>query len=193
MGTKKDEERFWIRKLRQTPKWVLVLVIAAVFTLLVLGKDLLTGESLEPARIVATAASGLVIAAFLVWFTRWQRRRELRKPAGSPTVTNFKAAISTGRLPEHARADQWIPELTKTIRLERHMTWIGFILFGGFAAMGVFLIIDNPDHPWFWVIATVLFAGLAAWYPMWTPRRRKKLEALIAQFPAEDRRPYGVR
>ena len=188
MGTKNDEEGFWISKLRQMPKWVLFLVIAALYTLLMLGKGLLTGEILEPSRIVITAVVGLAVAASIFWFTRWQLRREHKEPAGWPTVTNVKSAISTGRLPEHAKAEQWIPELTKTIRLERHMAWIGLLIFGAFTAMGIFLIIDNPEHPWFWVIATVLFAALAVWYPIWTPRRRQKLEGLIAQLPAEDRR-----
>lgn len=175
------------------PKWVLFLLIAAFYTFFMLGRDFLTGESLEPARIVVTAASGVVVTAFIFWFTRWQQARERKKPAGWPTVTNFKAAVSTGRLPQHARAEQWIPELTKTIRLERHMGWIGLLLFGGFATLGVFLTIDNPDHPWLWMIATVCFAAIAAWYPPWVIRRRVTLRNLITEFPVSENRPDGAR
>ncbi len=193
MGTKQDEEGFWIRKLRQMPRWVLCLLIAALFTLILLGRDFLIGETLEPARIVFTAASGVIASALTFGFERWHDARERKKPVGSPTVSNFKAAMSTGRLPQHAEAEQWVPELTKTIRLERHLGWIGPLLFAGFAALGVFLIIDNPDHPWFWVIATVGFAAIAAWYPTGVARRRKKLENLIAGFSARDERARGAR
>lgn len=63
------------------------------------------------------------------------------------------------------------------------MVWIGMVLCAGLAGLGVFLIVGNPDHPWFWVFATVFFAAAAAWYPIWIPRRRKKMQNLIAQFP----------
>ncbi len=63
------------------------------------------------------------------------------------------------------------------------MAWIGPLLFGAFGSLGIYLIIDNPEHPWFWVLATIFFFSVAAWYPIWTRRRRPKLLGLIAQLP----------
>ncbi len=184
--TTQDKEGFGIGKLRRMPGWVVFLLIAALYTVSMLGKDYLTGEILEPMRIAVNAVAGIAVSAFIFWFVRWQRARERKKPEGCPTATNFRTALSSGRLPEGARAEQWVPVLTKAIRQERSITWIGVLLFTGLTGLGVFLIIDNPDHPWFWVIATVLFTALAAWYPIWTPRRRKRMRNLIAQFPEHD-------
>ena len=85
--------------------------------------------------------------------SRWIRARERRKPSGSPTVTNINEAMSTGRLPEHASADQWVPELSGIIRQEQWSAWVGAALFGLSAAMGVFLVFDKPEHPWLGLLA----------------------------------------
>lgn len=164
------------------PGWVVFPLIAVLYTVGMLGKDFLTGESLEPMRIAVTAVAGIVVSVAIFGLLSWQSARERKKPEGWPTVTNFRKALSTGRPPKGARAEQWVPELTKAIRQERSITWIGPLLGVGLAGLGVFLVIDNPDYPWFWVIDTVLFIALAVWYPIWTPRRRKKMQVLIAQF-----------
>lgn len=185
-ATVQHTEGFLIRKLRRLPNWGLFLLIAVLYTVVLLGMDYFTGEILEPGRIAFTAVTGIALSAFILWFTKWQRARERRKPAGWPTATNFRTALSSGELPEGARAEQWLPELLKAIRHERLMAWLGMLVFIGFAGLGVFLIIDNPDHPWFWVAATVFFTVVAAWYPIWTPRRRKKMQNLIAQLPDQE-------
>lgn len=172
--------------LRRLPGWFVFLLIAALYTSVMLGMDYLTGENIEPLSIAVTAASGIALSAVIFWLVRWQRTRERRKPDGWPTATNFRAAVSSGQLPEGARPEQWVPELKKAIRMEWPMAWIGMTLFIGFAGLGVFLIIDNPDYPWFWALATVVFTVLAVWYPIWAPRRRRKMQELIDQFPVED-------
>ncbi|WP_454697507.1 hypothetical protein [Arthrobacter humicola] len=178
-----DEVSGWVRLLRRAPRWALVLGIAVVYTVFMLGMKLLQGEQVEPIEIAVTGALGLAVGGFALWFTRRQRAKERQKPEGWPTGTNLKQAVSKGRLPEGAAAEQWIPELTKIAAQERYMIWAGPLLFGAFAAMGVFLTLENPDHPWFWVLATIGFAGVALWYPIWIPRRRTRIEGLIAQFP----------
>lgn len=171
----------WIRLLRRTPRWGLVLGVAVVWTTVMLGMELLKGEEVEPAEIAVTGAAGLAVGAFALWFTQWQRARERKKPAGWPTATNVKEAVSTGRLPEGAAAEQWVPELARIDAQERYMVWIGPLMFGAFAAMGVFLIFENPAHPWFWVLATAGFVALAVWYPIWIPRRRENIQRLITE------------
>ncbi len=173
----------WVRVLRRAPRWALVLGIAVVYTAFMLGMKLLQGEQVEPLEAAITGALGLAVGVFAVWFTGRQRAKEKQKPVGWPTATRLKEAVSTGRLPEGAAAEQWIPELTKIAAQERYMIWIGPLLFGAFTAMGVFLTLENPDHPWFWVLATLGFACIALWYPIWIPRRRTRIEGLIAQFP----------
>lgn len=169
-----DDESRWIRLLRRTPRWGLVLGVAVVFTIAMLGMELLKGEELEPIEIAVTGAGGLAVGGFAVWFAMWQRARESKKPAGWPTVTNLKEAVAKGRLPEGAAAEQWVPELSRIVAQERY-------LLGAFTAMGVFLIFENPDHPLFWVLATIGSAAAAVLYPIWVPRRRKRIEALIAE------------
>lgn len=180
------KEGFRTGKRAGMPGWVVFPLIAVLYTVGMLGKDYLTGEALVPMRIAVTAAGGVAVSALIFWLVRRQRARERTKPQGWPTVTNFRTALSSGRLPEGAGAEQWVPELTKTMRQEQSMVWIGPLLFAGFAGLGIFLIIDNPDHPWLWVIATVLFIALALWYPIWTSRRRKAMQNLIAEFPDHD-------
>ncbi|MET4061310.1 hypothetical protein ABIB35_002880 [Arthrobacter sp. UYP6] len=178
--------RSQIGKLRRLPGWVIFPLIAVLYTVSMLGRDYLTGEVLDPMRIAFTSVAGIAVSVIIYWLVRWQRARERKKPVGWPTVTNFRTALSSGQIPEGARVEQWVPELTKAIRQERRMSWIGMLMFTGFTGLGVFLTIDNPEHPWFWVIAAGLFAGLAVWYPIWTPRRRKKMQNLIAAFPDYD-------
>lgn len=172
--------------LSKLPKWALFLLIAAAYTVIMLGQAMLTGKELEPARLLVTSGMGLVVAAGALWFIRRQHAREAEKPAGYPTASRFRAAASSGRLPEGATAELWIPELMRTIEQERIMAWLGPILFGAFAAMGVFLIFENRDPPWLWVICTLFFAGLAVGFPVWIPRRRRRMEALIAHLEAAD-------
>lgn len=180
------KERFRNGNPARMPGWVIFPLIAVLYTVGMLGKDYLTGEALAPMRIAVTAVAGVAVSVFIFWLVTWRRAREREKPRGWPTVTNFRTALSSGQLPEGAGAEQWVPELTKTMRQEKPMVWIGPLLFAGFAGLGLFLIIDNPEHPWFWAIATVLFIAMALWYPIWGARRRKRMQALIAEFPDHD-------
>lgn len=93
--------------------------------------------------------------------------------------------MSTGRLPAHASADQWVLELSRIIRQEQWWAWVGAALFGLSAAMGVFLVFDKPGASLAWTAGGCGGLGLAVWYPIWVPRRRARIEALIAQFPEE--------
>lgn len=174
---------FWVRAFRRTPSWIIFLILAALYVILLLGKDLLTGEPVGLADIAAATIVGLVVSAVIFWIARWKRARDDKNPSGSLTATNFERAMSSGRLPQDAAAEQWIPELVKAIRTDRIMAWVGPLLFGGFTGLGIFLITQNPEHPWFWVLATTFFVAIAIWYPIWTHRRRKKLQGLISQFP----------
>jgi len=170
-----------VQILSKLPRWALFLLIAAAYTVIMSGQAMLTGKELEPVRLLVTSGMGLVVAAGALWLIKRQRAREAKKPIGYPTASNFREAASSGRLPEGARAELWIPELVRTIEQERIMAWLGPILFGAFAAMGVFLIFENPDLPWLWVICTLFFAGLAVGFPVWIPRRRRRMAALIAE------------
>lgn len=173
----------WGRALRRLPNWLIFLIIAALYVSFLLGKDFLSGESIGPADVALAAVTGLVVSTVILWINRWKSFRDRKKPSGTPTATNFERAMSTGRPPHDATAEQWVPELHRAIRADRVMAWIGPLLFGAFGSLGISLIINNPEHPWFWVLATIFFFSIAAWYPMWTRRRRPKLLGLIAQFP----------
>lgn len=174
-----DAESRWIRLLRRAPRWTLVFGVAVMWTTVMLGMDLLQGEEVEPVEIAVTGAAGLAVGGFTLWFTLWQRARDKKKPAGWPTVTNVKDAVAKGRLQDGATAQQWVPELARIADQERYMMWVGPLMFCAFAAMGVFLVFENPDHPWFWVLATIGFVAVAVWYPIWVPRRRERIERLI--------------
>jgi hypothetical protein len=173
----------WPGRLRRAPLWAGTLVFAAIWSAAMLGMDFLQDENLEPADLVATGAGGLVVAAVALWFGRSVQAKELKLPPGSPTATNIKRAISTGQLPEQASAEQWGPELRKIIRHERRMVWIGLLEFGLFTALGIFLIVDRPGHPWFGVVCTALFLGIAICTPFWVRRRRARIRSLLAQLP----------
>lgn len=177
---------FWIRTLRRTPKWVIFVVFAALYAAFLLGQDLLTGEAIRPGHVAGAAFTGLVVAAVTVWLNRWKSARDSKKASGSFTATSFERAMSTGQVPKDAAPEQWVPALHKAVRMDRHMAWGGPLLFGGFTALGISLTIQNPEHPWFWVLATVSFASIAVWYPIWVSRRRVKLQGLITQFPRDD-------
>lgn len=175
-------KEFWVRTLRRTPKWVLLLVAAALYALYSLGEKLLTGEQVRPGHVVGAVFAGVVVAAAGFLTVRWQSRRDSKKPPGSLTATNFERALASGNLPGDAEADDWVPKLHRAIRTERIMAWAGPLLFGGFTVMGIFLAVTNPDYPWFWILVTGIFAATAIWYPIWVRRRRVKLEALIDHF-----------
>jgi len=184
---------FWARALRRAPNWIIFLIIAALYVIFLLGKDLLSAESVGPADIALAASTGLVLSAVIFWVTRWKSARDGKKPSRSLTATNFERAMSTGRPPHDASAEQWLPELHRAIRADRIMAWIGPLLFGAFGGMGIYLISENSERPWFWVLATIFFFSVAAWYPIWTRRRRPKLLGLIAQFPTDDEHDDSAR
>lgn len=173
----------WRGLVRRTPLWILVLVIAFAWASAQLGMQLLQGEEVAGDDVAIYGAFGVATGIFALWMAVRAARRERKLPPGSPTATNIRWAISTGQLPEYASAGQWVPELDKIIRQERHMMWIGPLMFGLFAALGIFLIFDYPEHPWFGVVCGLVFLGLAAWYLVWIPRRRIRIQKLIDQFP----------
>lgn len=175
-------KKFWVRTLQRTPNWILFLVAAGLYALYSLGQKLLTGEPVRPGHVVGAVLAGVVAVAVGFWLIRWQGRRESRKPSGSLTATNLERALASGRPPADAVADQWIPRLYRAIRSDRIMAWAGPLLFGAFTVLGIFLTATNPEYPWFWVLATVAFASIAVWYPIWVRRRRVQLERLINSF-----------
>ncbi|MFJ5696570.1 hypothetical protein [Arthrobacter sp. NPDC093139] len=174
------EEGGWRALVRRSPNWLIVVAIAVVYTALILGMDFLKGEEIEPEKAALTAVLGLGLGCFAIWINRWKQARDRRQPQGAPTATNVQQAISSGQLPEHATAEEWLPELQKIVRQERHWAWGGPLFFGLFTAMGIFLIFDDPAHPWFGVFVSACFLGAAVWYPIWVRRRRARINGLIA-------------
>jgi MFS family permease len=169
--------------LRRAPLWVIFLVVAVLWTALMLGIRWLRGQEISPETVVINAVFGLAFAGFLILLGRWMNARGRRKPPGAPTGTNISQGMTTGRPPEHASADEWVPELRKIIRQERRWAWVGSLAFGLFAILGVFLVIDKPQHPWLGLLAIAGGLGAGVLYPVWVPLRRARIEALIAQFP----------
>jgi len=161
--------------------FLVLLLIVVVYTLITLARPLLSGEEIGLDRILSTLAVGVIVAAAAYGIVRWQQARENKKPHGSPTVTRFRAAVSKGRLPADTDQDQWHRELTKTIRMEKHFIWVGPLIFGAFAVLGAVLAVSNLDRPWFWVICTCLFLGLAIWAPISVIHRRRTMESLISE------------
>ena len=161
--------------------FLVLLFIVVVNTLITLARPLLSGKEIGLDRILSALAVGVIVAAAACGIVRWQQARENKKPHGFPTVTRFKAAVSTGRLPEDADQDQWHRELTKTIRMEKHFIWAGPLMFGAFAVLGAVLALSNRDHPWFWLICACLFLGLATWAPISVIHRRRTMESLISE------------
>jgi hypothetical protein len=90
-------KEFWVRTLKRTPKWVLLLVAAALYALYSLGEKLLTGEQVRPGHIVGAVFAGVVVAAAGFLTVRWQSRRDSKKPPGSLTATNFRASTGIGQ------------------------------------------------------------------------------------------------
>lgn len=50
----------------------------------------------------------------------------------------------------------------------------------------IFLIFDQPGHPWFGVVCTALFAGITIWLPCGIRRRRTRIEGLIAKLSEQE-------
>jgi uncharacterized membrane protein YhaH (DUF805 family) len=181
-----DSRGGWKGLVRRTPLWILVLVIAAAYAALQLGMRLLRGKEVAAEDVAIYGAFGVVFGIFTLWMTVRTGRKGQSLPPGLPTASNIQKAISTGELPEQASAAQWEPELVRILVQERYMMWIGPILFGLFTAMGIFLIFDDPEHPWFGVFVTPIFLGLTIWCQVSIPRRRVRIEKLLAQFPEKE-------
>jgi hypothetical protein len=153
---------------------------------MILGTQLLKGRSVQPEDVAITGAAGLLLAAFALWYGRRVRAKEGKLPPGSPTGTNITRALSTGQLPEKANVEEWVAELNKLLRQERHAAWAWPPMCCVIAAGGIYLIFDTPEHPWFGVFAIALALCLAVWYPLYAPRRLAKIRALLAQFSEEE-------
>lgn len=167
--------------------WLVFLFIAAGYTVVVLARPLLSGEEIRPGHVLGAAAAGLLVSAGILGIVHWQQARDRKMPISYPTPTRFRSAVSRGRLPKDADPEPWRRELSKVIRLERHVVWAGPLIFGAFAALGIFLIADNPGQPWFWAFCTIVFAGLAIWAPFSIVRHRRKVESLLFQLTAPPR------
>ncbi|MEC5180151.1 hypothetical protein [Arthrobacter sp. CG_A4] len=149
----------WQELLRRTPLWLIALVVAVGWAAIQLGMRLLQGKEVVAEDIALTSAFGVVVGIFVLWFGRRVQAKERKLPPGSPTAANINKAISTGQLPEQASAEQWEAELIWILIRDRHTVWVAPLVFGLFTALALFLIFDNPEHPWFGVVCAVLFVG----------------------------------
>jgi hypothetical protein len=173
----------WKELLRRAPRWLIVVVVAIGWAAIQLGMRLLRGKEVVVEDVALTGAFGLAIGFFVLWAGRRAQAKEGMLPPGSPTATNIKKAISTGQLPAQASAEQWETELIWILIQERHMVWVTPLVCGLLTALGVFLMFDSPEHPWFGLVCTVAFLGLTIWFPIWGRRRRVRIQELMAQFP----------
>ncbi|MFJ5695815.1 hypothetical protein ACIP9X_18450 [Arthrobacter sp. NPDC093125] len=107
--------------MERPPLWLVGVASAVFWTVAMLGMDVLRGEEMGPPKVAVTSVFGLLFGAFVVGFGRFVHARNRATPAAWPTTLNLKNAVVTGRLPEGASADQWIPELAKIIRSEKRM------------------------------------------------------------------------
>lgn len=164
------------------PRWALVPVFTIAFTAWLLGVQLLRGNALRWVDIALTVTITLMGALLVLWFVRRHDARVAAQPSGWPTKDRFQSAVSTGRLPEQATADQWMPKLRRAAAQERHMVWIGPLFFAAFSALGIYLALDDPAHPWFGLLFSLAFAAMAVFYPWWSVRQRRRIQQLMAQF-----------
>lgn len=176
----------WQRVLRLAPRLVVVLAIAIAWSAIFLGLEILQGDNVQPVDVAITGVLGLAAAFFALWLGRRVPATERTLPAGSPTGTNIAGAISTGRLPEQASAEEWVPELLWILIRERHMVWIGPLVCGLFATLGVFLALGMPEHPWLGVLFAAASLGMALWFPILIRRRRVRIQVLLDQFPEQE-------
>lgn len=179
-----DDEKVspWIRWLRRAPTWVLALVVAVLYTVVTFGTDLLQGKALTAGGLAAKLLVGVLFGGFVAWFRKRQRAKERQMPAGSPTRARLQSAVSTGRIPDEALEEEWIPELTQLASNDRGMVWFGPIMGGALATVCVVVIFFNPAYPWAWVLSAIGFAGLGIWCPIWVLRRRTLIARLIMKF-----------
>jgi hypothetical protein len=171
----------WQALLRRAPHWVVGLCAAVLWSVMMVGLEVLRGRDLDAVGFAEIGAGGLIVCAFITLFRRWRVARDRKLPPGSATARNLDRAITTGKLPEQAVAEEWVPGLQKIIRQDRRVVWVGPAVFGLFTALSVFLIFDRPDRPWFGAVCSALFLGIAIWSPFSTRRRRLRIEGLIAK------------
>jgi hypothetical protein len=177
---------YWQGPLRLARRLMVVLAVAIALSAMFLGLEILQGDDVEPVDVVITGVLGLAVASYALWLGRRGQAKDRTLPAGSPTGTNIARAISTGRLPKQASAEEWEAELIWILIRERHMVWIGPLVCGLFAALGVFLALAMPEHPWFGVLFAATSSGMALWFPILIRRRRVRIQALIDQFTDEE-------
>lgn len=175
----------WQAFLRRAPLWTVALIGACFWTALMLGKDALQGKPITLGGAAATGIVGLLFGGGLILVTTWRRRMDRRQPAGSPTPSNLQRAISTGQLPAQASTWMWLPELDKIVQQERSLVWVVPPLCGAFSVLGVVIVFDDLNHPWFGALIAALFLAAAVCFPLWIARRRTRIEALMAQLPGE--------
>jgi hypothetical protein len=180
----------WKAQVRRAPNLVRGLATAVLFSLGLLGMEVLKGRNLEAVDFVSVGAGAVFVGAFMALFGRWRDGKDRELPPGPATARNLNRAIATGKLPEQAIPGEWVRGLQKIIRQDRRLIWLGLLELGLFTALGIFLILDRPDYPWFGVLCTALFAGITIWLPFSIRRRRMRIEALIAQL-SEDQTVTG--
>jgi hypothetical protein len=181
-----DSGRSWQKVLRMMPRWLIVLVIATAWAALQVGMRFLMGKAIEAEYVALTCALGVAFGVFAVWISGRTQAKERALPPGSPTGTNVTKAMSTGQIPEQASAQEWEAELIWMLIQDRHMVWVGPLMGGLLSAMGVFLALGRPEHPWFGVVFALAFLGMAIWFPVWVRRRRARIQKLLAQLPEEE-------
>ena len=177
--------RSWQKALRKMPRWLIVLVIATAWAALQVGMRFLMGKEIEAEYVALTCAFGVAFGVLTLWISGRTQAKERSLPPGSPTGTNVTKAMSTGQLPKEAFAQEWESELIWMLIKDRHMVWVGPLVGGLLSALGAFLALDRPEHPWFGVVTGVAFLGMAIWFPVWVRRRRARIRRLLAQVSEE--------
>jgi hypothetical protein len=134
--------------------------------------------------LVGALVGGLSFGFVMMASVRWMQKRN----GGPTTAAAIEKAVRTRAVPMEADPVAWLPLVERKRRSESRLTWLGPVEFGLFTVLGVYLVMTDPGV-WIWWICLLLFAVAAIALPLWSLRRRPKIDWLIRELQRKDSQP----
>ena len=175
-----NDTRTWRERVASLPPLIVGLIGGTIFFIGTVAFRASDGRPFGVRDLLIYAGGGAFFGAIMGLFVARQRQRG----GGIDAVFAVNAAQRSGQLPAGAQRSEWLPRLQQRRRSHLLAAWLGPVVFGLLAAMGVWLITANRRVDPIGLIELLVFGALAIGMPIWSLAQVKKIDRMIGELGA---------
>lgn len=161
-------------RLQNGPVWVAALFSGVLFAVLFTGVQVLLQHQPVGLRTLVTALfEAIFFSLFMGLFFAHARRAS----GGATAANELARAVKGGQIPAGADTQAMSKALSWRTRQASTTRWLGPVVFGLFALLGVWLALSAP---WWWLLVA-FFLALAVFTSLSSARDLRRIETIQSQ------------